>query len=298
MNARYPAVLTLLAIAIAACIPQPPEETPTPTPRATSARPRFELATYMYALQTKGRIRIGVLDKAIPFAVHDSSGLRTGFEVDLGRELAKAIFGPQQDPDSVIEWVSVDPTTAVSALTTLRADVTIARLAAPAAGTGSDAPIDLTDPYFLTGERILVKSSNAEIKDLPDLDTQTVCVQRDTAVAEHVVEASAFARTLALDTYASCLGALRQGQVDAIGADEAILWNLVKLDPDTKLVGRFVTTERYSIGMKKNAAGDRQGFLPFLNAWLAGAIRDGTWARLYAQDIKTYSGETKTTPSQ
>ena len=298
MHARYVTIAALLAIVIAACIPQPSQETPTPTPRATSARPRFELATYMYALQTKGRIRIGVLDKAIPFAVHDSSGLRTGFEVDLGRELAKAIFGPQQDPDSVIEWISVERRTALAALTSAQAHVVIARLAAPESGTAPESPVDLSDPYFVTGERILVKSSNDEIKDLPDLDTKTVCVQRDTAVAEHVVEASAFARTLSLDTYASCLGALQQGQADAIGADEAILWNLVKLDPNTKLVGRFVTTERYSIGLKTNAAGDRQGFLPFINAWLAGAIRDGTWARIYAQDIKTYSGETKTTPSQ
>src|SRR5207245_2509025 len=89
----------LVEIDLAACTAQPSQETPTPTARPTSVRPKFELATYMYALQTKGKIRIAVLDKAIPFAVHDSSGLRTGFEVDLARELAKAIFGPQQDPD-------------------------------------------------------------------------------------------------------------------------------------------------------------------------------------------------------
>lgn len=298
MHARYVTIAALLAIVIAGCTPQPSQETPSPTARPTSARPKFELATYMYALQTKGRIRIGVLDQDIPFAVHDYTGLRTGFEIDLSRELAKAIFGPQQDPDSVIEWISVERRGAVAALTSAQADVTIARLVAPERGTGLDSPVDFTDPYFVTGERILIRSTNDEIKDLPDLDTKTVCVQRDTAVAEHVVEASAFARTLSLDSYASCLGALQQGQVDAIGADEAILWNLVKLDPNTKLVGRFVTTERYSIGVKRNVAGDRQGFLPFLNAWLAGAIRDGTWARFYAQDVKTYSGETKTTPSQ
>jgi len=298
VQARSRTAIALIAILLAGCIPQPAEEAPTPTALPTSARPRFELATYMYALQTRSKIRIGVLDKDVPFAVHDSSGQRTGFEIDLGRELAKAIFGPQQDPTSAIDWISVDRTTAVSALTSAQADVTIARLAPPEGGGGPDMPVDLSDPYFVTGERILVKSSDDAIKDLPDLDTKTVCVHRDTAVGEHVIEASAFARTLSLDTYASCLGALREGQVDAIGADEAILWNLVKLDPNTKLVGRYVTTERYSIGVKKNAAGDRQGFLPFLNAWLAGAIRDGTWARLYAQDIKPYSGETKTTPTQ
>src|SRR2546426_12166698 len=147
MNPRYPAALALLAMVIAACVPQPSEETPALTARPTSARPRFELATYIYALQTKGKIRIGVLDKAIPFAVHDSSGLRTGFEVDLGRALANAIFGPQQDPDSVIEWIPVERTAAVSALTRAQADLTLARLASPESVTSFDPPDALSVPH-------------------------------------------------------------------------------------------------------------------------------------------------------
>ena len=57
----------------------------------------------MYALQTKGKIRIGALDNAAPFSSRDPSGRYVGFEPDLGRELAKAIFGTRQDIDSVIE---------------------------------------------------------------------------------------------------------------------------------------------------------------------------------------------------
>src|SRR5438128_6479830 len=120
MNPRYPAALALLAMVIAACVPQPSEETPAPTARPTSARPRFELATYMYALQTKGKIRIGAFDNAAPFSSRDQSGRYSGFEPDLSRELAKAIFGPRQDIDTVIEWISVDPSTAVTALTGLQ----------------------------------------------------------------------------------------------------------------------------------------------------------------------------------
>ena len=280
-------------VTLVACLPQAtPEPTATPTAGPTSARPRFELATYMYALQTKGRIRIAALDKDMPFAVRDNTGSYAGFEVDLARELAKAIFGPRQDIDSVIEWVSVDRSTAVSALTSLQADVAIARLAATEERA---ALIDLSDPYFNTGERILVRSTNDEIKDLADLDNKTVCVQRGSGVEEHIAIANESARTLALDTYASCIGALAAGQVDAIGADEAILWNLIRENPDTRLVGRPLTTERYAIGIKKNAS-DRQGFLPFLNTWLAGIIRDGTWGRLYAQHITPLSKDTKTSP--
>lgn len=281
-----------MVVTVVACFPESSPPTATATPGPTSARPRFELATYMYALQTKGKIRIGALDKDAPFAVRDSSGIYAGFEVDLGRELAKAIFGPQRDIDSVIEWVSVDRSTGVSALTSLHADVTIARLAATAERA---AVIDLTDPYFITGERLLVSSTNGEIKDLADLDTKTVCVQRGSGVADHVDEANPSARTLELDTYASCVGALKAGQVDAIGADEVVLWGLVRDNPDTKLIGGLLTTEPYAIGVKKNAS-DRNAFLPFLKTWLAGVIRDGTWGRLYAQHVTPLSKDTKTSP--
>jgi len=246
----------------------------------------------MYALQTKGKIRIGALDKAAPFSSRDPSGRYSGFEPDLGRELARAIFGPRQDIDTVIEWVSVDRGTAVAALTSLQADVAIARLWVT---HEHEAAVDLSDPYFITGERILVRSSDDEIKDLADLDTKTVCVQSGSGVDAHVTDANDSARTLALDTYASCLGAMQRGQVDAIGADELILWGLMGQDPNTKIVGRPLLAERYAIGAKKGIA-DRQGFLPFLNTWLAGVIRDGTWGRLYAQHIAPLSKETKARP--
>jgi ABC-type amino acid transport substrate-binding protein len=282
----------LLALVLGGCLPQS-EPAPAPTARATAARPSFELATYMYALQTRGRIRIGALEKDIPFAVRDSRGVYVGFEVDLGRELAKGIFGGRQSPDAVIEWIPVTRQAADAVLVSGGADVVIARLPI---SPERQALVDLTDPYFVTGERILVRSSNDEIKELPDLETRTVCVERGSGVAEHVIDANEFARTLELDTYASCLGALQQGQVDAIGADEAILWNLMKIDSSTKLVGSHLTTERYAIGVKRHT-GDRQGFVPFLNWWLAEAIRDGTWGRLYAQHVKPYSGETRTAPT-
>jgi ABC-type amino acid transport substrate-binding protein len=246
----------------------------------------------MYALQTKGKIRIGTLDNAAPFSSRDAGGRYSGFEPDLGRELAKAIFGPRQDIDTVIEWVSVDASTGLSALTSAQADVVIAHLPI---GDERSAAIDLSDTYFVTGERILIRSTNDEIKDLADLDTKTVCVQSGSGVDAHVEVANESARTLALDTYSSCVGALQQGQVDAIAADEVTLWRLIAQDPNTKIVGHAVVEQRYGIGTKKNTS-DRQGFLPFLNTWLAGAIGDGTWGRLYANDIAPASKETKTKP--
>lgn len=239
-------------------------------------------------------MRIGILDDDPPFATRDPGGARGGFEVDLARELARSIYGPQRNIDSVIEWVLlVQPTTVSALLDGLQADVVLARLAAT---DQRREAIDLSDEYLVTGERILVR--NSEIKDLADLDTLTVCVQRGTATDVHVRTANPVARTLSLDTYAACLGALQRGQVDAVGADEAVLWGLLRQDPNTRIVGQYVATDRYGIGLKKNVAGDREGLLAFINTWLAAVVRDGTWARLYAQHITPLSGERRTTPAR
>jgi len=45
-------------------------------------------------------------------------------------------------------------------------------------------------------------------------------------------------------------------------------------EPKTKIVGHAFLEQRYGIGLKKNTFPNREGFLPFLNTWLAGAIRE------------------------
>jgi polar amino acid transport system substrate-binding protein len=292
---RRHAAAVLASLAIAGCLPQLGGP-PAPTPTRTDDRPRFELATYMYALQTKGKIRIGISVDDPPFAVRAANGRYDGFEADLGRELAGAIYGPRQDIDSVIDWVPVERAGAVRSLTASETDVVIARLVRAADDRPAD--IDLTEAYFVDRLRILIKSNDDEIKDLPDLDTKTVCVQQDTMHGELVEAANAFARTLPLDTYASCLGALGRGQVDAIAARETILWGLRKQDPDTKIVGRSLADAFHAIGAKRTSGGDRTGFITFLNTWLASAIRDGTWGRLYARTVQPLSGETRTAPTE
>jgi glutamate transport system substrate-binding protein len=285
------------ALAVA-CVFQTTQPTPAPSPSPTIARPRFEITSFMYALQVKGKIRVGVLDRDAPFATTDAGGKHSGFEPDLAREIAKSIFGPAQPPDSVIEWISVDRSTAISAVTSSQADIVLARMVRNESGAGQppgDFAVATTGPYFETGERILVTKANDEIKDLADLEAKTVCVTNE-ATAAHVDDANPFAKTLQLDTNPSCLAALKAGQVDAIASDEATLWSLMKQDADTKLVGRNLTTERYVIGMKKNESGDRNGILPFVDTWLNKAIRDGTWGRIYAHNITPFSGEQRTAP--
>jgi ABC-type amino acid transport substrate-binding protein len=267
----------------------------TPTPTASpAATPKFDSTSFMATLQTKGKLRIGTQEDNPPFSVKNpASGKWEGFDTDIGREIAKAIFGTKADPDTYIEWVAVTSAVRIPSLTDNKADVIIKTFTI---NEDRKKQIDFSDVYFSTGQRILVKKSNDTIKEVADLAGKTFCAQKGSTSEQNVTKAAPTAKGLLLASYPECLLALQQGQVEAVSTDETILFGLVKQDPNTKIVGKYFSEEPYGIGVKKDANGDRAGFVPFLNTWLAGAIKDGTWGKLYEKHITPVSGDKKQAP--
>src|SRR6266550_1108838 len=83
---------------------------------SAAARPKFEVQTFMYSIQVKGKLRVGTQEDNPPFSVKNPTNNKwKGFDTDIGREIAKGIFGTQGDPDSFIEWVPVTSATRISA---------------------------------------------------------------------------------------------------------------------------------------------------------------------------------------
>ncbi len=270
--------------------------TPSPTGAATqtATRPKLDLSTYQYSLQVKGKIRIGTEENNPPFSVKNpATGKYDGFDVAIGREVAKAIFGASDDPDKYIEYVSVVSATRIPSLTDNKADVIIKTFTI---NEDRKKQIDFSDVYFRTGQRILVKKDNTTIKEVADLAGKTVCAQRGSTSERNVSTAQPQARPLLLDSYPACLLALQQGQADAVSTDETILFGLVKQDANTKIVGKYFSTEPYGIGVKKSVGGDRTGFVDFLSRTLVTLITNGTWAKYYEQYITPVSGDKKRTP--
>jgi ABC-type amino acid transport substrate-binding protein len=272
--------------------------TPSPTVGAsatTATRPKFDLATYQYSLQVRGKIRIGTQEDNTPFSVKiPATGKWDGFDVAYGREIAKAIFGETDDPDKYIEYVPVTSATRIPSLTDNKVDVIIKTFTI---NEDRKKQIDFTDVYFRTGQRILVKKDNTTIKEAADLSGKTVCAQRGSTSEQNISKATSnAARLLLLDSYPACLLALQQGQTDAVSTDETILFGLVKQDANTKIVGKYFSNEPYGIGVKKSVNGDRTGFVDFLNRTQVAMITNGTWAKIYEQYISPVSFDKKRTP--
>ncbi|MDE3193260.1 MAG: transporter substrate-binding domain-containing protein [Chloroflexota bacterium] len=290
---RAAAVLIASSV-VAACTPTvtpSPSPPPTPSPSPTvRARPSFELASYQYALQTKGKLRVGIREDDPPFGAKNASGAYEGFDADVAREIAKAIFGgaADADPDAYITWVPVVPATRVSVLTDDKADLVAATFEIT---DMRQRQIDFSSQYFVTGERILVTKAST-IASASDLGQGTVCVPKGSPAVTEIPARAKEAKILTLDAIASCLDALRQGAADAVWADETTLFGLIRKDPTTRIVGGYLSDVPCGLGVRK----DRVGFVPFVNTVIMAMIADGRWAALYKKWISPLSGDLKDGP--
>lgn len=292
-----PLTRTVVSAAVAAVIAgcglfstPPPSSSPTPSPTPTPVgTPRFETSSYQRALQVAGRIRIGVSEDSPPFSKKDGTTY-SGFEPDIARVVAKAIYGApaEADPDRFIEWIPVVSATLVSVLTDDKADIVVSHFAVTAEHATS---VDVTDPYLVTGERVLVKA-DSPVRSSDDLALRTVCTVRGSENERTVVATIAGVRLLSIDSWTACVEALERGQTDAVSADEAVLLPLRR--PDMRFLPGYLSETKVAIGVKR----ERTGFVPFLNAVIARAVSDGTWADLYRRNITALSGELRSDPTK
>ena len=330
MSRRIASLLS--ALLLSSCIfgPDTTKPSPTPTESATPTRPpRLELSTYEYALQTRGKIRVAIRDDAPPLSRRTASGSYDGLEPDVAREIAKAIFGTLDDPDTHIEWITLGPapappsatpvptgppaptpsttpaptpdvsgrTRALAALTGGQADIAFAGLVA---NDDNKKVIDLSDPYLHTGQRLMVKTTNDQIKEISDVASgdQTVCAIKGSVWVQGLKKiTNDRAKILELDTQEFCMQALASGAADAYTSDELVLFGLVFKDPSLKVVGNRMTDDLLGIGIKKSVSADRQGFRDFINTALLKIVADRTWAKLYEKYLTPIAGDKKQLPT-
>lgn len=240
---------------------RPPGLLPAPLQMATG--------TFMRRIQDRGRLVVGVDQATLLLGSRDpSSGEIEGFEIDMLRHVAKAIFGrpnrirfkaiTSAQREEVIRNGSVDIVANLMTITCKRRK-----------------QVAFTTVYYVAAQRVLVPETSA-VRSIGDLARKKVCAADGTTSIDYLKEESLVVpHPVPLRT--DCLVALQQGMVAAISTDDAILYGFRKQDPTTKIVGRPLSVERW--GMAINKA--HPEFVRFVNAVLARMRSNGTWTSIY-----------------
>ena len=132
-------------------------------------------------------------------------------------------------------------------------------------------------PYYVTGQSLLVAKDDNSIKGPDDLKGKKVCsVTGSTSIA--TVEEKYGAKPAGFDTYSECVDQLKNGSVDAVTTDGAILLGYAAEDPDAlKVVGEPFSEERYGIGYNK----DQPELCEFLNETITTSFEDGSFEKAF-----------------
>ena len=226
------------------------------------------------AMVTADQVRIGVKEDQPGLGFLDAAtGERTGFDLEIARWVA-ASLGFSEDK---IEFISIPSANRESAIVNGDVDYYV--------GTYSitnkrKTQIDFAGPYFITGQGILVAASDDTISSEADLAGKVVCSATGSTPIQNIRDNFPDTDTEEFDTYSQCVSALKDGQVDAVTTDQAILIGYAAQDPDNlKVVGEPFSVEQYGVGLP---LGD-DALRAFINdMFTAGGA---TWQAIYDETL-------------
>ena len=224
----------------------------------------------MASIVASGRLRVGVDQNTYLFGFRDSfSGELEGFDVDIARQVAAALFG---DP-SKIQFVTLTSTQRIPALQQNQVDIVV-RTMTVTCERWKD--VDFSTVYYQAGQRVLVHRDSG-YTDLDSLAGKRVCSAAGSTSLRNLANAPSKPVPVAVRDWTDCLVMLQQGQVDAVSTDDTILVGMAAQDPNTVVRGPRFTDEPYGIAVAKG----REDLVRFVNAVLERIRLDGTWAGLY-----------------
>jgi polar amino acid transport system substrate-binding protein len=236
--------------------------------------PRVTPGSFMATIRRRGYLIAGVSQSTYPFGFFNPlDGKTEGFDVDMVRAIAKAIFGnPNQVVFKAISDAERIPEVQSGGVDIVAHTMTILcdRL----------KQVDFSTVYFHAGAQVLVLK-NSPVQRLADLRGKPVCATATADSLGYIKAARAI--PVAATNFTDCLVLLQQGDVAAISTDNNILAGLKAQDPWTKIVGPVFSSEPYGLAISKR----HPEFVRFVNAVLQQLRTDGQWAADYRDWVGT-----------
>ena len=253
---------------------------PLPPPGAMPA------GSFMATIQARGRLQVGVGQNTFLFGYLDpQSGQIEGFDIDVLRQVAKAIFGDDgQNESSRIQFTAISSAQRVPVVQNDQVDIVASTMTVNCA---RNLLVNFSSVYFRAGQKVLV-NDNSAIMSSADLGGKRTCATAGSTSIANIVDviktgASAPAVPVSVADWTDCLVALQSGTIDAISTDDTILYGLKAQDPHTKIVGnkplsdKPFTDEPYGMAIKL----DHPEFVRFVNGVLDRMRADGTWVAIW-----------------
>ena len=218
--------LFVLSLALAACGPestagpQPTKCPECPPCPETTPCPQVPTGQRLQTIKARGRLVCGVHTSLLGFGYIDAAGKNVGFDIDICRAVATAIFN---DPNAV-EFVPITAAERGPALQTGEVDMVARNMTWTSTREAQWG--EFTWIMFYDGQGIMVRKDSGATK-LEDLDGATVCVTTGTTTELNLADAFR-ARGLkftavTFEETSAVYSAYEEGRCDAATSDKSQL---------------------------------------------------------------------------
>jgi len=240
----------------------------------------------MAAIRQRGRLIAGVsADTYLLGARNPITGQIEGFDIDLVKQIAKAIFGDE----SRYQLRVITAAQRLEVLQNHEVDVVVRNMTITCDRWTS---IAFSAEYYLSGQKILVRKGS-DITGLATLAGHRVCAPLGTSSMDNLLRLAPDATPVGADNHTGCLVLLQQGRVDAITGDDTVLAGLASQDPYAVVLDEAAFTEEpYGIGVPP----DQIDMVRFVNAVLEKAGNDGSWEASYQRWLEPTLGKSPGQP--
>lgn len=247
--------IAIAALALAGCNSGTPGADPADPGEGEGDGTWFEVASEpvevegsdtVAAITERGKVKIGVKEDQPNLGYLDpTTGERSGFDVDIARWIAASLGYDEED----IEYTAIDSAQREQSIINGDIDYYVGTYSIT---DSRKEQIAFAGPYFVTGQGLLVAADNDTITGKDSLTADmTVCSVTGSTSIQRIKDETP-ANTEEFGKYSECVEALKNGQVDAVTTDEAILIGYAAQDPDNlKVAGEVFSEERYGVGIQK-----------------------------------------------
>jgi polar amino acid transport system substrate-binding protein len=241
---------------------QPTSELPSPN--------EMPAGTYLETIQERGRLVVGVSADTLLFGARDPiTGRIEGFDIDVLRAVADAIFGPRapDQPDNiefkVITYAQRLPSLQEGTVDLVAHTMTI--------NCDRWQQIAFSTEYFTAGQSLLVRR-NSGIERPEDFGPDDkVCVAAGSTNLEEMQRSYPDVALEVVPDLTDCLVLFQQSAVTAITGDNVVMAGFAAQDPYGVPTSELFTTEPYGIG----ASLEHPELVEFVNLVLEQMREDG-----------------------
>ena len=237
----------------------------------------------------RGKLIVGTGSTNAPWHFQGADGKLQGFDIDIGRMIAKGLFN---DPTKV-EFVVQSSDARIPNLLTDKVDISCQFITVTASRAQQVA---FTLPYYREGVGLLLPA-NSKYKEIEDLkaanDSVTVAVLQNVYAEELVHQALPKAKVDQYDSVDLMYQAVNSGRADAAATDQSSVKYLMVQNPGRYRSPAYAwSPQTYACAVKR---GD-QDWLNFVNTTLHEAMT-GVDFPTYAASFKQWFGVELPTPA-